>query len=91
MIFEYTKHRIGQHFLPTLINDDATGLDSYEEVALNDWLATVGGPWTDADGHRWSFGHLSTLDNTEDEFAVCDVTNMRGATIDVLLNFYKEN
>ena len=91
MIFECTKHRIGQHYLSALINGDTTGLDDYEEMLLNEWLDNVCTPWTDADGNRWAFGHISTLDNTTDEFALCEVASLRGATIDVLLNFYKEN
>jgi hypothetical protein len=91
MIFECTKHRIGQQYLPALINNDYTGLDDYEELQLAEWLEKVCTSWTDADGHSWAFGHIAMIDNTEDDFALCEVASMRGATIDVLMNFYKEN
>jgi hypothetical protein len=88
MIIESIKRRIGAHFISALINGDTTGLDDYEDMMLNEWLADAMCPWEDADGTRWEFAHISTIDNMEEEFGLCEVTNLRGQTLDVLMNFY---
>jgi len=38
MKLDYFEYKIGEHFMPAIINDDFTGLDDSEAATLNEWL-----------------------------------------------------
>jgi len=87
IVFESIKYTIGQQFLPALVNADTTGLDEFEEAKLGEWVAHATQSWRDADDNQWGYAHMATVDNTEDEFNLCEVTGLRGATIQVMVLF----
>jgi hypothetical protein len=65
---------VGEQFLPYAINGDATGLEDNEELEFDAFsLAPYTNPPT---GYR--FSHWDT-ENDRDEFALCEVTGLRGA------------
>lgn len=70
--------KIGQHFLCSIFNGDDSGLTD-EEIAELDYGLS-----------QYPRGDLVPLDDSEDEFARCDITGMMGATVDVLLIPYQE-
>lgn len=80
MKFDSYEYHIGAHFLSALINGDTTGLDDAEERALNAWVAD---PCIIGAGN----GHWSTIDDSSDEFGLCEITGLRGATEKVAYMF----
>lgn len=73
MTFDSYEYQIGAHFLSALINGDFSGLDDAETRTFIAWADTV---HTSAPG----IGHWATLDDSADEFGLCEITGLRGAT-----------
>lgn len=67
------EYQIGTHFLSALINGDFSGLDDSEFAQFDRWETGIrishGG-----------IGHWTTVDDSAEEFEVCDVTGKRGNT-----------
>lgn len=76
MKFNQYEHDIGQHFASAIINGDYSGLEDAEAASLDAWMENL----------SYGLGHWSIdVDNT-DEFGVCEVSNLRGATVRVIYN-----
>ena len=69
MKFEIEEYVVGEHFLSAIINGDYSGLSFYEEEQMHAWLRTT----EDAPGH-WS-----TVDDSRDEFTLCEITRRYSA------------
>ena len=87
MIFESTKHTIAQHYLPALVNGDFTGMDEDDIALFKSWLEWATQPWKDTGDNLWVFAHEAVVDDSENEFAHCEVSDLHAATADVLLHF----
>jgi hypothetical protein len=66
-------YTIAQHYACAVINEDWTGLDDQEAKELSDWLDSL------------REGYLVIIDDSEKEFARCDVSGLRASTIDIAL------
>lgn len=86
-MFNSITYTIGQHYAPALVNGDWTGLDDAEATLLEDWFAAASEPWTDHTGARWAYAHESIVDDSEQEFARCEVCLLHATTIDITLHF----
>lgn len=64
--------RVGSHFLPYFINDDATGLTDAEQEEADYWAGDLGrlAP------AGYTFGHLTTGDGEDEEFALCEISGL---------------
>jgi len=72
-----TSFEVGQHFVAALINGDTTGLNDDEQVALEafEQLETNG-----LDNWHWSYNT-----NHSNDFGLCEITGLRGATTELHL------
>ena len=72
-----TPFEVGQHFIAALINGDNTGLNDDEHIALEafEQLETNG-----LDNWHWSYNS-----NHSNGFGLCEITGLRGATIELHL------
>lgn len=73
-------YRVGAHFLPAIINGDESGLTDVESAQLGEWLAQQ------QDGRNAS-GHWATVEDSRDEFALCEVTGLWSECESVTFNW----
>lgn len=85
--FDTITFSIGQHYLSALVNGDWTGLDDADVFLLQDWFEAATEPWTDFSGNRWVYTRESVVENSDNEFAMCEVCCLHCATTDVTLHF----
>lgn len=78
-------YKISAHFLAVLINADSSGLSDDEEKQLSEWenIARQDMP------EGYTFGHWS-WDESEPEFARCEVCEMLADCVTVKLNCYRK-
>lgn len=76
MNFDHFDYQIGQHFLSALINGDYSGLESTEANQFNVWETSVY-------LEHGRTGHWIEIQDSEEEFAVCDVMLTRGPVVGV--------
>lgn len=82
MKFESITYRIGEQFLPALVNGDWSGLSDEEAEQFEAWFEAASAEWADFKGNKWVYAHESVSDNRE-EFAKCEVTGLMGNVCDV--------
>ena len=76
MDFLTVNYTIAEHYLPYLINDDASGFDDRELESIDGWLInTIEAGYDVPEGYR--FSHFSCDDNV-DEFGIDEVSGLRG-------------
>ena len=85
--FETITYTLGQHYAPALINGDWTGLNDEDTNLLQEWFAAASDAWTDLSGNRWVYAHEAVVDDSEQEFARCEVCLLPAATIDITMFF----
>lgn len=78
--WDYFEYTVGEHFIPSMFNNDETGLTDCESRQLTDWemSALEGVPFP----HHWAIA-----DNSSNEFGRCDITGLMGATVTLRLMF----
>jgi len=75
--YEYT---IGEQFACPIEYGDVTCLSDDEETALRNFCDWASEPYVDGGGNKFEFmGFVFPTDT--DEFNLCEITGMRGATI----------
>jgi len=90
MDFLTVNYTVAEHYLPYLINDDASGLedDSKELQELDGWMInTVEAAYDAPEGYK--FSHFSYDDNV-DEFGIDEVSGLRGRVTTIQAIFTKE-
>lgn len=78
MKFDYFEYRISVHFIPALINYDATGLSDDEDAALNEWVES-----TDRRIQYWD------VEDDSENFCKCDVTGLYSQCA-IVRGYFKE-
>lgn len=87
MIFEHITYKVAEHFLPYLVNGDASGLEDDEVAMMDEWLATATVGWSDADGNEWVYAHESIDPDSEGDFSECEVCCKLAICHEVKLHF----
>ena len=88
--FIAVNYTVAEHYLPYLINDDASGFedDSKEMQELDGWMInTVEAAYDAPEGYK--FSHFSYDDNV-DEFGIDEVSGLRGRVTTIQALFTKE-
>ena len=87
MDFLTVNYTIAEHYLPYLINDDASGLDDRELESIDGWMInTIEAAYDVPEGYE--FAHFSHDDNV-DEFGVDEVSGLRGRVTTIQALFVK--
>lgn len=85
--FIAVDYTVAEHYLPYLINDDASGLDDNELENIDGWVINTIEAAIDApDGYE--FAHFYHDDNV-DEFGVDEVSGLRGRVTTIQALFTK--
>jgi hypothetical protein len=79
MKFKTLDYKIGQHFLPLIFNNDASGLDDDDEKAWEIFELTLPS----------KIGHWSSAGDYN-QFAVCEVTGLF-SDVDRLTYYYEDD
>jgi hypothetical protein len=86
--FIAVDYTIAEHYLPYLINDDASGLDDRELESIDGWVInTIEAAYDAPEGYV--FAHFSYDDNV-DEFGIDEVSGLRGRVTTIQALFTKE-
>jgi hypothetical protein len=86
--FIAVDYTVAEHYLPYLINDDASGLDDRELESIDGWMInTIEAAYDVPEGYE--FAHFSHDDNV-DEFGVDEVSGLRGRVTTIQALFTKE-
>lgn len=79
----HVDYEIGTQFVLALEYGYADDLSVDEARAVVRWEACLMDGYTDIDGKHWEYMHIDTATGAEDEFGICEITNMRGRTATV--------
>jgi hypothetical protein len=87
MDFLTVNYTVAEHYLPYLINDDASGFDDRELESIDGWVInTIEAAYDAPEGYK--FSHFSYDDNV-DEFGIDEVSGLRGRVTTIQALFTK--
>lgn len=86
-IWDHHTYRIGDYFLPYLINGDASGISNTERRELDQFATSVENRAV-KDG--FTVGHWDYESEEGEDYGKCEVTDLYGTLADVRLIVYKE-
>ena len=75
MKFETTTYTVCAHFLPAIINGDATGLEPEDYRKLESWY--------EREGLTEKSGHFDCDCDGNTNFAMCDIVGLKGDTVEL--------
>lgn len=88
MHWDYYEYRIAEHYLPAMINGDSSGLTDGE---ISDYREFEKEAFKNAREAGFTVGHWAPVDDSGEDWGMCDVTALFAMRCAVRLMVYKES